>query len=97
MILPWYETVLLFYFIFINLFAVIITVFDKHRAKKHKWRVREAALLLVCAMGGCIGMYAAMHICRHKTKKAKFMIGIPVIFILETAIILLVYFLIIKH
>lgn len=68
-----------------NLTAILLTVHDKHAAKKHQWRVPERTLLLVAALSGCVVMYLTMHLIRHKTKKPKFMIGIPVIFFLELA------------
>lgn len=77
------KEILIIYLIIINLIAIIITIHDKNAAKKHKWRVPESTLLSVAALSGCIVMYITMHIIRHKTKKPKFMIGIPVIFITE--------------
>ena len=71
------------YLAFINLFALFITVLDKRRAVHHKWRVSEAMLLFVSAIGGGVSMYVTMHIIRHKTKKLKFMLGIPLIIVIE--------------
>lgn len=72
------------YFLFISLVAVVATVLDKHRARHHKWRVPEATLLL-SALGGSAAMLITMRLIRHKTRKKKFMIGIPVILILQLA------------
>ncbi|MCH5300922.1 MAG: DUF1294 domain-containing protein [Ruminococcus sp.] len=84
---------LIIYLIVINLIAVVITVYDKHSAKKHKWRVKERTLLIVSALGGSAGMYITMHIIRHKTKHLKFMLGIPLIFFAELSVIIaMVYF-----
>lgn len=73
------------YISIISLVAVIITLRDKHAAKKHKWRIKESALLFVSALGGSIAMLLAMLAIRHKTRHAKFMVGIPVIIILQLA------------
>lgn len=51
---------------------------DKGRAKAGKWRVPERTLLILTAVGGSIGALAAMLMFRHKTKKPKFVIGVPV-------------------
>lgn len=75
------------YLVLINLIAVIVTVADKSKAKRGKWRVKERTLLLLSALGGSIGMYITMHIVRHKTKKLKFMLGIPLIFLAQITLI----------
>lgn len=77
------------YLIAVNLFAIIITVKDKLASVKHKRRTPEKTLLLVSAIGGSVGMYAAMRIIRHKTLHDKFMIGIPVIFLIQCVLVFL--------
>ena len=72
-----------FYLIIINLIAIVATISDKYRAKKHLWRVPEATLLLISALGGSPAMLITMKLIRHKTQHKKFMIGIPVIIILQ--------------
>lgn len=71
------------YLVLINIVAVLITVADKQKAKHNRWRIKEADLLLVSALGGAVGMYITMRIIHHKTRKAKFMAGIPIIFFTE--------------
>ncbi len=71
------------YLAVINVIAIIITIHDKSAAERGKWRVKERTLMLVSALGGSVGMYLTMLIIRHKTRKPLFMIGIPVIIILE--------------
>lgn len=82
--------ILTIYLFIINLIAIVITVYDKRASVKHKWRVRESTLLIVSALGGSVAMYITMRIIRHKTKHYKFMLGIPLIFIFQCAIILFV-------
>lgn len=84
---------LIVYLAVINLIAIIITVHDKHSAKKHKWRVKERTLLTVSALGGSVAMYITMLVICHKTKHLKFMLGIPLIFFAELAAILAVVYL----
>lgn len=52
---------------------------------RRKRRVPERTLLLWAALSGCVVMYITMQLIHHKTRKPKFMVGIPVIFILELA------------
>lgn len=75
------------YLVFINIVAVAVTVSDKKKALVHSWRVKESTLLIISALGGSLGMYITMKTIRHKTKKKKFMVGIPLIFILQALII----------
>ena len=81
----------LIYLAAVSLFAVIITVFDKIRAMRGGWRVRESTLLIVSALGGSIAMLLTMLLIRHKTRKPKFMLGIPLIIILQVAAAVLVW------
>jgi len=65
--------------------AIILTLYDKSAARRHKRRVRESTLLIIAALGGSVTMLLTMHIIRHKTKHAEFMVGIPVIIALQIA------------
>lgn len=72
-------------FLIINLVAFIMYGYDKRKAKRHEWRVSEAALLLVALAGGPYGAWLGMKVFRHKTKHWKFRILIPLIALLWTA------------
>ena len=77
--------------VIINLFAVYQTVRDKALSNVPKdspnyWRVPEARLMLISALGGSVGMFLTMQTIRHKTQHPKFMIGIPVIMIFQLAL-----------
>lgn len=82
---------LIIYFIIINLLALVLTVSDKRRAVKHKYRISEFTLMLVSALGGSVVMYITMLIIRHKTRHLKFMLGIPVIILVQFFIIFLIW------
>ena len=84
---------IMIYLLVINLIGFYMMWSDKRRAKWGKWRIPEQTLFIVTALGGGIGTIAGMYVFRHKTKKLKFTIGLPVILILE--IILVVYLIII--
>ncbi len=81
-----------FYLVVINIIAVIVTVHDKNAAQRGAWRVKERTLMLISALGGAPAMYLTMLTIHHKTRKPLFMIGIPVIFIIE-----LILFFVVKH
>ncbi len=44
----------------------------------------ENTVVLLAAAGGCTGALAGMLMFRHKTRKLKFMIELPVIFVVES-------------
>lgn len=78
-------TLIAAWFALISLVAVIATVADKIKAKRGKWRVPEATLMGISVLGGSVAMLVTMIMIRHKTKHMKFMIGIPVVIILQIA------------
>ena len=69
-----------------NAAAFVMYGIDKAKAKRGAWRISEAALLLIAAVGGSIGAIAGMVIFRHKTKHLKFLIGLPLILIIQLAV-----------
>lgn len=71
------------YFALISLIGLIVTAADKHRAVHGGWRVPERTLLLLGALGGAAVMYLTMRLIRHKTRHPKFMVGLPMIFLLQ--------------
>lgn len=85
---------IIIYFIIINIIGFLIMYIDKQKAKKGKWRIPEKTLFIITALGGGIGTIAGMYTFRHKTQKIAFVIGFPVITILE--IICIIYFTVIK-
>jgi len=75
------------YWLVVSLAAVLLTVTDKVRAAKHKWRIAESTLLVVALFGGAAAEYITMRCIRHKTLHKKIMIGLPLIIVLHLAII----------
>ena len=63
---------------------------DKSKAKRGVYRISEKTLLTLAAIGGSVGAGVGMWFFRHKTKKVKFFLGIPIIFLMQVAF--LVYF-----
>ena len=86
---------LLIYFICINLLGMLVNISDKSRAKKEKWRIKEQTLWLIALSGGAPLSYITMKAIRHKTKHMSFMIGMPVLALIEIG--LMIYFYIIMN
>ena len=84
------DLILIGIFVLMSVIAVCITVRDKVAAKKDpKNRTPEATLMLIAALFGSFAMYITMQIIRHKTKHAKFMVGIPILMVVHAALIVL--------
>ncbi|MDE6763476.1 MAG: DUF1294 domain-containing protein [Oscillospiraceae bacterium] len=77
----------LIYLAAVSLIAIIMTVSDKSRAKKHKRRIAEKTLFGTAVLGGSAAMYLTMLAVRHKTKHKRFMIGLPLIMIVQAIVI----------
>lgn len=67
------------YLVIINAAAFLLMLVDKWKAKTNRWRIPEATLLGVAAVGGSVGALIGMYACRHKTKHIKFTAGIPLL------------------
>ena len=80
----------LIYFLIINLLSAAVCALDKKMALSEGWRVRENTLFALCLLGGSVGMYLTMRLIRHKTRHKRFMIGIPLIIILQSAVLLVI-------
>lgn len=80
-------TIIICYLAAVSLISAAVTVIDKYKAVHDKWRVKERTLLVLSAIGGSAAMYITMLTIRHKTKKLKFMLGIPFIMIVQALVI----------
>ena len=81
----------LIYFLAVSLITAIVTAIDKYKARKGRFRISEATLFVLAASGGALSEYLTMRLIRHKTLHKRFMIGLPLIIILQLiAIILLI-------
>ena len=80
---------IIIYFVIINVIGFLIMWLDKRKARKGSWRIPEKTLFIITALGGGIGTIVGMYTFRHKTQKLNFVIGLPLITVLE--IILIVY------
>ena len=85
-------SILVWYLAVINFTTWAAYGLDKGRAKSGKWRIPERTLLLLALAGGSLGALAGMIMFRHKTRKPKFCISVPVMFVAHCVIVtMLVY------
>ena len=75
------------YLLAVNIATFLLYGIDKYKAKKSKWRISEATLLTMAAIGGSIGAWAGMRLWHHKTMHKKFKYGIPLIITLQIAMV----------
>ena len=79
-------TMLAGYLVIINAAALLMMAEDKRRAKRHQWRVPEAALFGAALLGGSAGAWAGMYLFHHKTRHWYFRWGIPLILLFQICI-----------
>lgn len=79
---------LVLYLFLINAAGFLIMLADKHKAQKKAWRIPEATLMGVAAIGGSLGVLLGMYRFRHKTKHPKFTVGVPLLLVLHTMLLI---------
>lgn len=82
---------ILIYFICVSLVSVILTADDKRRARQNRRRISERTLFAWALLGGSLFEYLAMRAFHHKTLHKRFMIGLPMIFLFQIAVVVLIY------
>ncbi len=78
---------ILVYLIVVNAIAFTAFAADKIRAIKQQSRIPIVVLLGLAFIGGSIGSLAAMYLFRHKTQKNYFTVGIPLMMVMQMAVI----------
>lgn len=81
------KTLGIYYLVLINAVGLLLMLIDKEKAKRGKWRIPEATLMTVAAIGGSVGSLAGMYLFCHKTRHPKFYLGIPAILIAQFTLI----------
>lgn len=71
------------YLLVVNLITFFLYGIDKRRAVRKAWRIPESVLIGFAAIGGSVGAFLAMLVFRHKTKHAKFTVGVPLILVAQ--------------
>ena len=82
-------SILICYIVLVNILGFALIGIDKRKARKNAFRIPEATLFSVAVIGGSLGSILGMQLFRHKTKHLSFKIGMPVIFILQVLIAVL--------
>ena len=82
------ENILWGYILFMSVLTFSVCRVDKFAAQRQKRRVPEKVLFGLSILGGSVGMYLGMFTFRHKTKHGYFEIGIPLIILIQAALLL---------
>lgn len=82
----------MYYLLIVNLVTWILYGVDKRKAIKGAWRIPEKTLILSAVIGGSVGALAGMMMFRHKIRKVKFMVGVPVIFVVQCIVLAFVVY-----
>ena len=78
------------YLIIINAMAFLLMLADKLSATGKGTRIPERVLLGCALVGGSLGALAGMYLCHHKTRKPKFYISIPIMFLVQVVLIFVI-------
>lgn len=81
--------ILAVWFALFNVLAAFATVSDKNAARRGQRRIPESHLLFLAFLGGALGEWIAMYAVRHKTRKFRFAVGIPLMLLLQIAMLAL--------
>lgn len=79
------------YLVIINFLGFIIMGIDKLKAKRGSRRIPENTLFMFTILGGGVGTILGIYIFKHKTKKKKFTVGMPIILIIEVLLFILYF------
>lgn len=77
------QAILIYYLAAATVVTFVAYGIDKWKARHGKWRIPEATLLLLAAVGGSLGAWAGMKVWHHKTLHKKFRYGVPAIIIIQ--------------
>ena len=82
--------IIIYILIIINVLTFLVYGIDKWKAKQGRWRISEATLLSLAVIGGSIGALLGMKVWHHKTMHKKFKYGLPLILLVQIALIYLI-------
>lgn len=77
--------------VIVNVIGVLVTSWDKRRARRREWRVRESTFWMIAALGGGLLTFLTMLFIHHKTRHRSFMIGIPLIVLAQMVVVYLLW------
>lgn len=67
----------------VSIACILACLYDKTAAKAGWRRLSEASLFTLAIAGGALAMLVCMRMIRHKTRHRSFMIGLPVIILIQ--------------
>jgi len=70
----------------VNVGSVTAIWWDKRRAKKDQWRIKESTILVWALVGGWPGGIWAMRRFRHKTSKQSFIVKYVLVVLLSLTV-----------
>lgn len=76
------------YLLILNATGFFLMGIDKWKARHKRWRIAEKTLFAVSLLGGSLGTWAGIYVFRHKTKHWYFVVGMPLIFVLQVFFLL---------
>lgn len=85
------KDIFLYYLLIINVVTFATYGIDKLKAIKNWWRIPEATLLILAAVGGSIGALLAMRVFHHKTLHKTFHYGVPAMLVVQLMLAALVF------
>lgn len=83
--------ILIIYILAVSLLTWMMFGIDKWKAVHGKWRIRESTLLGLSLIGGAAGGLAAMYLFRHKIRKMRFRVGVPLMFFAQMVLLFWLY------
>lgn len=86
-----YKVVIL-YLIILNVVGFFSMGVDKKRAKNNEWRIKEKTLFFIAIIGGSAGSLLGVKVYRHKTKHTAFVIGMPIILIVQILLVVFLFY-----
>ncbi len=78
---------MIYYILMINIVAFLLMGIDKYKAAHHRYRISENTLFFFALIGGSIGILLGMFCFRHKIRKMKFKVGIPLMIVVQLILI----------
>ncbi len=79
------------YMLIMNIFTFVLYGVDKKRAINRRWRIPEVVLLGLSLLGGCVGAFIAMRLFHHKTRHARFAMGVPIMILLHGCLVVFLF------
>ena len=79
------------YGVLINVISFGLMGLDKHKARKHQWRISEKALSETTLLFGSLGTWTGMYAFRHKTRRWYFVAGMPLILAVQVIILITLF------